>query len=132
MPKVSGVLSVVTIEGSVLAVDKDATLTLNQAIMDTTARDSDWWEEGLAGLRGWEISGNSLYSDNELARKKLDYHYTARSPSTLSVIFAYADGTIVRSGEANLTNLTLTSPAHDAATYTYTLKGTGALTAAVS
>ncbi len=125
---VSGNLASLSIEGAVLAENRTFQLTMNQAVIDTTSRDSQWWVDSLAGLRDWEISGDGLYIFNDLAYRKLLYHYTNRSPATLTCVLTLADGTITVTGECILTNLTLPDPHDDAGTNSFTLKGTGILT----
>ncbi len=125
---VSGNLASLSIEGAVLAENRNFNLTLNQALIDTTSRDSSWWQDSLAGIRDWEISGDGLYIFNDLAYRKLMYHYTNRSPATLTVILTLADGTITVTGECILTTLSEPSPHDDAGTLSFTLKGTGILT----
>ncbi len=129
---VSGNLASLSIEGAVLAENRNFNLTLNQALIDTTSRDSSWWQNSLAGIRDWEISGDGLYIFNDLAYRKLLFHYTDRSPATLTVILTLADGTITVTGECILTNLTESMP-HDAeAGMSFTLKGTSILTPSAS
>ncbi len=129
---VSGNLASLSIEGAVLAENRNFALTLNQAVIDTTSRDSSWWMDSLAGIRDWEISGDGLYIFNDLAYRKLLYHYTDRSPATLTCVLTLADGAITVTGECILTNLGEPSPHDDAGTMSFTLKGTGVLTPSAS
>ncbi len=129
---VSGNLASLSIEGDALAENRNFNLTLNQAIIDTTNRDTSWWQTSLAGVRDWEISGDGLYIFDDLAYRKLLYHFTNRSPATLTCILTLADGAITVTGECILTSLTEAMP-HDAeGTMSFTLKGTGVLTPSAS
>lgn len=129
---VSGVLCTLSIEGSLLAESQTFNLTLNQAIIDLTNRDTSFWQNSIAGRRDWAVDGDGLYISGDLAKKYLQYHYTNRSPATLTVILTLADGTITMTGEAILTNLTFPAPHEDAATITFSLSGTDALTPSAS
>ena len=126
---VAGKLCTLSVEGSLLAESETFTFTMNQETIDLTNRDSAWWREFISGLRDWEISGDGLYIYNDLAKKKLEYHLTARSPATLTVILTLSDGSNTMNGECILTNLTYPAPHADKASISFTLKGAGALTA---
>ena len=140
---VSGNLCTLSIEGALIAESRTFTLTQNQAIIDLTNRDSAWWSQFIAGIRDWEISGDGLYIYNDLARRRLQWHYSARNPATLTVVLTLAHheavvgphapaapayGQVVFTAECILTNLTYPAPHDDAATISFTLKGTEALT----
>ena len=126
---VSGSLCTLSIESALLAESETFTFTMNQETIDLTNRDSSWWREAISGLRDWEISGDGLYIYNDLAKKKLEYHYTARSPATLTVILTLSDGSNTMNGEVILTSLTYPAPHADKASISFTLKGAGTLTA---
>ena len=126
---VSGSLCTLSVEGSLLTESETFTFTMNQETIDLTNRDSSWWREFISGLRDWEISGDGLYIYNDLAKKLLEYHYTARSPATLTIILTLSDGSNTMNGECILTNLTYPAPHADKASISFTLKGAGTLTA---
>ncbi len=130
--EVAGKLCTLSIEGSEIGYSDEFSITMNQGTIDVTHRDSDWWSKFKAGLRDWEISGGMLYIFDDLGKKKLQYHYTARSPSTLTVILTLADGSVTLSGEAVLTTISYANPPYDKATASFSLKGDGALTASAS
>ena len=122
-------LGITTLGVEALLAQSDVfTFTGNQGTIDLTNRDSDWWAEHISGIRDWEISGEGLYIYNDLCFRKLLYHYTARTPTTLACKLILSDGTYYLSGTCTLTNLTLPAPHADKATASFSLKGTGALT----
>ena len=102
-------------------------LTENQALIALTNRDSNWWSQFIAGMRDWEISGDGLYIYNDLARRRLQTHYATRVPAQLTVTLMLASGFYVFTAYCILTNLTYPNPHDDAATISFTLKGTDAL-----
>lgn len=124
---VSGQLCTLSIEGSMLAESQNFTLTLNQALIDLTNRDTSFWQNSIAGRRDAEVSGDGLYIVGDLAKKYLVYHYTNRSPSTLTLILTLADGSVTMTAEAILTNLTFPAPHEDAATISFSLSIVDAL-----
>ena len=113
--------------GALLAESRTFTLAMNQAIIDLTNRDSAWWSQFIAGIRDWEVSGDGLYIYNDLAKKRLQNHYITRVPATLTVILTLSAGIITMTAECILTNLTYPAPHDDAATISFTRKGTDAL-----
>jgi len=127
MAQVSGMLAILTIDGSALAYSQSYTPTINQATIDVTNRDSNYWRELLSSTRSWAISFEGHYKADDVAKKILVAHYKDRSPATLSVVFTLADGTITLTGEAILTALSFPSPYEGAAMLSGTLEGTGAL-----
>lgn len=129
---VSGSLCTLSIDGALLAESRNFTLTENQALIDLTNRDSAWWSQFIQGMRDWEISGDGLYIYNDLARRKLQNHYIARLPATLTCILTLSAGVITKQGECILTVLTYPAPHDDAATISFTLKGTDALVPSAS
>ena len=116
--------------GALLAESRSFTLTMNQALIDLTNRDSAWWSQFIAGIRDWEISGDGLYIFNDLAKQRLQNHYISRT--ALGVVLTLADGTLTMTADCILTNLTYPAPHDDAATISFTLKGTDALVQSAS
>ncbi len=129
---VSGNLCTLSIVGSLLAESRNFTLTMNQALIDLSNRDSAWWSQFTQGMRDWEISGDGLYVYNDLAKAKLQNHYINRTPLTLTCILTLSAVNRTMTGECILTVLTYPAPHDDAATITFTLKGTDALAQSAS
>ena len=128
----SGVLMTLSIEGAALAESRDFTLTQGQEEIDLTNRDSSWWKESTPGLRDWTIGGGGLYIYNDAARQLLDWHWHDRTPSFLTVIVTMADGSVTKTGECYVTNITYPGPHAGAAEISFTLRGTHALTISAS
>jgi len=128
----TGVLMTLSIEGAALAESRDFTLNEGQGEIDLTNRDSGWWEESTPGIRNWTIGGGGLYIYNDPARKFLDYHWHDRTPPFLTIIVTMADGTVTKTGECYVTNITYPGPHAGAAEISFTLKGTHALTISAS
>ena len=129
---VSGILMTLSIEGQALAESRDFTLNRGQEEIDLTNRDSAWWKESTPGLRDWTISGGGLYIYDDAARQLLDWHWHDRTPSFLTIIITMADGTVTKTGECYVTNITDTGPHAGAAESNFTLRGTHALTISAS
>ena len=120
----SAVLMTLSIEGQALAESRDFTLTQGQEEIDLTNRDSAWWKESIPGLRDWVINGGGLYIYNDPARQLLDWHWHDRNPSMLTIVITMADGTITKTGEGFVTNITYPGPHAGAAEISFTIRGT--------
>ena len=121
---VTGSLCTLSIEGQALAESREFTLSQGQQEIDLTNRDSSWWQESTPGIRDWTISGSGLYIYNDAAAQLLDWHWHDRTPSFLTIIITMSDGTVTKTGECYVTNITKPG-VHDAeATVTFTLRGT--------
>ena len=129
---VAGYSMSLTVEGAAIAENRNFTLTMNQATIDVTSRDSSYWRELIRSTRDWSIDGEGLYIYNDVAKRILQYHYSNRSPASLTVVLTLADGTITVSGEAIMTSLTYPGPFEDAATVSFTLQGTSTFTPSAS
>lgn len=129
---VTGVLMTLSIEGQALAESQDFSLSQNQEEVDLTNRDSAWWKESTPGQRDWEISGGGLYIYNDAARQLLDWHWHDRTPSFLTIIVTMADGSVTKTGEAYITNITYEGPFAGAAAISFSIRGTHALTISAS
>ena len=128
----TGILMTLSIEGAALAESRDFTLTQGQEEIDLTNRSSAWWKESTPGLRDWTISGSGLYIYNNPARQLLDWHWHDRQPAFLTVVVTMADGTVTKTGEAYVTNITYPGPHAGAAEISFSLRGTHALTISAS
>lgn len=131
MTQYSGKAAILTIEGFALAESQNYTPTINDAIIDVTNRDSNYWRELLPSTRSWAIAFEGHYN-TEVAKKELIAHFNSDPPTTVTVIFTCADGSITLTGEAYLTTLSFPSPYEGAAMLTGTLEGTGILEFSVS
>jgi predicted secreted protein len=131
MTQYSGMLAILKIEGFALAESQNYTPTINNAIIDVTNRDSNYWRELLSSTRSWAIAFEGHYH-SAAAKQELITHYEANPPTTVTVIFTCADGAKTLSGEAYLTTLSFPSPYEGAAMLTGTLEGTGKLTFSAS
>lgn len=129
---VSGVLMTMTVEGSALAESRSFTVNLTNATIDVTNRDSAWWGQFLVGRREWTIDFEGLYIATDLGKQYLQYYWTDRTPSTLTIVVTLADGTITLTGQAILTSLTYDGPFEDAGVFSGSLQGTDTLIASAS
>jgi len=128
MAEIAGKLMVISLDGAALAYSRDFSISLDMETIDITSRDTSWWKKLLRGMRSWSISGSGLYSSDDPGKKVLQNFHDDATDAVIAVILVLADGTIELSGDGILTNLSYDGPHADAATYSFSIEGTGALT----
>lgn len=119
-----------TIGGDVIAESRDFSLSFDVGDIDVTSRDSSRTAEFLVGRYGWTISGNALYIAADVAKKVMLNQITAASPSAFGVIMTIGSQTFT--GKAVVTSFEISAPYEGAAEYSFSLKGSGALTVSAS
>jgi len=127
MAEVAGKLMTITLDATALAFSRDFSVSLDTETIDITSRDTSWWRRLLRGMRSWSISGSGLYSSSDPGKKVLQDWYDDATDASIAVILTLADGTITLTGTGLLTNLSYDGPHADAATYSFSIEGTGAL-----
>ena len=87
-----------------------------------TAKDSDGWQENLAGLKNWGIDTDGLIVENNEAYSILEDKFM-NSETITAVIVTPTQKAF--QGEAIITDFPLEAPYDDAATYSVTFTGSG-------
>lgn len=107
-----------------------ASLTVNNAIVDVSSKDSEWTEK-LAGQKDWSVSGS--FNLDDLSTSQQVAIYTAMLAGTAVKIFI---GEIVNSaivygykGDAVIESVSISGDKDAAVTKDISFQGTGALTA---
>lgn len=96
-----------------------------------TSKDSGGNEESLEGLKNWSMSGEAFFAeDATYGFEDLNDAIEARTKVTVKWSSEVA-GDVKYSGSAYLTKLSLDSKMEDSETFSFELKGTGAITKAV-
>jgi predicted secreted protein len=127
---VEGRACTLTLEGDALAESRDFSLSMTQADYDKTSRDSNRVGEYGAARRDWSVSGAGLYIATDVAKKCLVNHFSAGSPAAITVLITIGSQTFT--GEAIVSDLSIDLPYEDAVGWSFSLKGTGALTISAS
>jgi len=129
------------LNGSVVAIlsgaDKvlhstSATLTTNQNLFATTTKDDGGWDTHGNGVRGWEISGEGKYdtAGSGVTPNEILTAIIGRTADTV-IKFVTNDptSTVGWTGNGTFVSCTITGPMEDAVTYSFSIKGNGALAA---
>lgn len=110
-----------------VAGQRDATLNRSMESIDITAKDNYGWADTLDGVKEWSIDFDWLYSQTDTGVAKLEDAYTNGDQVNVQVTTPGAD---VYSGLGYVTELTMEMPYEDAAMFSGTITGAGALTKA--
>ncbi len=119
-----------TMGGDLIGESKEFSIALDVAEIDVSSRDSSRWSESLVGRRSWTITGSGLYIAADVAKKIMVDHYTDLAPTNITVILTIGSQTFT--GTALLSSLQISASHEGAVEYSFTLKGTGALTISAS
>jgi predicted secreted protein len=104
-----------------------ATLSMTHALREITSNDSAGWEAYAGGKRGWEMSGDSLFTFDG-AYTFDDLFALIDGRTTITAKFSTeVTGDKKYSGTAYLTALSATGSTEENETYSFTLKGSGAI-----
>jgi len=108
----------------------NVSLSLNQALRTSVNKDDGGWEKSLPGARSWGMSGDSEFAFD--AGYGVDDLVDAIiNRTTLTVMLSTeVSGDYKFSGSALLESIELSGGAEENATYSFSLKGTGAITRA--
>lgn len=107
------------------------TLSVTQNLATSINKDDGGWEKSAPAARSWEVSGDSELAFD--AAYTIDDLFTAITSRTkLSLRFSTeVTGDQRFTGDAYITSLEVSAGTEENATYSYSFKGTGALSLAV-
>ena len=106
-------------------------LTLNQATISASCKDSEQWEQAIEGQKSWSVSVEGLYDQAPDEGKGFvdlaDLIITG--PNSSSVLFGLdtVENDVAWQGDAILESCALTGPDNEFATWTAEFKGNGPL-----
>ena len=134
------------VNGTLIAIYKDISGTLTKIsnstsnsfditvdMIDVTNKDSAGWKEFITGEKGYTMSIEGIFEEDgsvgagALSWKDVITDLTAGTSVTI-VMTSNVSGDIKLSGAAFFSNLNLSAPNNDKATFTATIQETGALT----
>lgn len=103
-----------------------ASLSVTRELRDSTTKASSGWQNNLAGLKSWEISGDGFVDfAGTMDTQDLITEMIGATPA-VEVSFGIA-GTSVYTGEAFISSISVDAGVEENATYSVTLTGTEAL-----
>jgi len=115
---------------SKIAMATSGSLSINQALRTSINKDDGGWEKSFGGARSWNMSGDSEFAfDSTYGPSQLADAIIAGTKLTLKFSTEVV-GDIKFSGEAYIETFEISGGAEENATYSYSFKGTGAITKA--
>ena len=135
MPKVSGIGFIIKVNTGTIASpvyttvggQRNATLSMGTDEIDVTDKASSNWHEGLPSIRNWSIEGDGLLVQDDSGLQELEDAFIGGEKIKVQLLTASGK---TYTGDAILTDFSYEAPYDDAATASYTLTGSGALTPA--
>lgn len=103
---------------------RGASLSRSAETLDKTSKDSDGWQESLAGLKSWSISTDGLLILDDEGYEALENAYMMSE--NVLVQFSTKSGAMFE-GDAIITAIDLDAPYDDLISYTAEFQGSGAL-----
>lgn len=124
MSKQAGFEGQVKIGNAELDLTTDAALSINNALVEVTARDSGGWRERVSGIKEWAITLTARMKEGDSVLATLRTAYLAGTKLS-NVKFIYAGGEGFK-GDAFIESLDASQPFEDADNWDITLQGDGA------
>ena len=121
-----------------------ASISFSNGLIDATTKDSNSWEEMISGRKSFSISTEGLADFDDVSSATATEQFSDYALAGTRVFFSFersmkADGTALATGDlegwtgsAYIESFELSAGADELATYSVSLKGTGALTKAVT
>ena len=120
--------------GTIIGASTSCTVNYTLDNFETTNKDSAHSKSYLPAATGWTMDCEAFYTTDEDPAPD-DFMTDVQNRTQLTVEFneaAATSGDYKYSGEAYLTSVSLNAPNEDAATYSLSFQGTGALTIAIN
>ena len=117
-----------SVAGELMAHATSASFSISRDLRDSTTKSSAGWQENLAGLISWEMSGDAFIdiaaSDVSMA-DCFDIVTDVTDPIAVAAVFTV--GTETYTGQAFVTSLSADAGVEENATFSISLTGTGVL-----
>ena len=118
---------------------QNASISFSNALIDTTTKDSDSWEEMISGRKSFTISTDGLSDFDDVTSENAQEQFSDFALAGTEVFFTFeradtgnAGDLLGWSGKAFIESFETSAGADEAVTYSVSLKGTGALVKVVS
>lgn len=130
-PKLAKEISIVYDSDTIMLVTEH-TFEVNKEEIDVTTFDDDGWRAFLMDLKDWSISGSSQTGKGTPGANEAGYDELMAElksgTAPVDVVFTATDsGDFIETGTGFLTNLTTTGSLGGIETFTFEIKGSGAI-----
>ena len=131
MAAINGTLYLLSLEGTPLAMQTDATLNLEQDLPDATHKLSGGWADHINGLRSWSIDVDGRLSGLAGGNFGLLFNLVTNRSNVAMEFASEVTGYVKVTGIVSLGSVSLGAPLEDTAPFSGTLTGKGPLTMAI-
>lgn len=115
---------ILTIDNKVVGGQRNATLNREAETIDITNKVSGGWTENMTSVKSWSIEGDGIFVVDDAALDAIEQAFLDGSWVQVKV----ADDTWGYTGRGVITDFPIEANYDDAATYSITITGSGALT----
>ena len=112
-------------EYTTVGAQRGASLSMSAETLDKTSKDSDGWQESLAGMRSWSISTDGLLILDDEGYMAIEEAYMMGE--NILIQMTTKSGALYE-GDAIITTVDLDAPYDDLANYSAEFTGAGKLT----
>lgn len=129
MAVINGTKLILFVDGTAVGSLRDNSITISDALIGATTKDSNGWDESISGLKSFNGTGSGLYDPLNSNVTADDIVAKIIAGTKCEVAFGTGDNSdIAYYGDIYFENLSLAAPMEDAASYDFSFKGTAALT----
>lgn len=115
---------ILTIDNKVVGGQRNATLNREAEVIDITNKVSGGWTENMTSVKSWSIEGDGIFVVDDAALDAIEQAFLDGSWVQVKV----ADDAWGYTGRGVITDFPIEANYDDAATYSITITGSGALT----
>jgi len=117
-----------SVDGAIMAHATSASFSISRDLRDKTSKASSGWQENLAGLMSWEMSGDAFIDIAETNVSMADcFTILTASDSTVTTTAVFTVGTNTYTGQVFVTSISADAGVEENATFSLSLTGTGIL-----
>ena len=117
-----------SVAGEVMAHATSASLSISRDLRDSTTKSSAGWQENLAGLLSWEMSGDAFIDVSATDASMADcFDIITDVTAPIAIAAVFTVGTETYTGQAFITSLSADAGVEENATFSISLTGTSTL-----
>jgi TP901-1 family phage major tail protein len=113
-----------SVAGEVMAHATSASFSISRDLRDSTTKSSLGWQENLAGLMSWEMSGDAFVDIAATDASMADCFTLLTTGVAVAVVFTVGTAGDTYSGEAFVTSISSDAGIEENATFSLSLTGT--------
>lgn len=116
-----------SVAGEVMAHATSASLSISRDLRDSTTKSSLGWQENLAGLMSWEMSGDAFVDIAATDASMADCFTLLTTGAAITAVFTVGTAGDTYTGQAFVTSISADAGVEENTTFSLSLTGTAAL-----